>query len=509
MTKIKLLLFFMFCTVSLWAQNMHVVQFRELTNDLTANRHGTSKTDENGETAALIKIVTPETGFSFDGGSLGIVAVEQKTGEIWLYVPPRAQRLTISHSAFGVLRNYVYAVPIEGARTYEMLLDIGTGCYATITAPVAKSEVFIDNEFAGTVPVYNKYLNYGKHVIRVVNGKIEGTMEMYATSDKKFLNIDVEMKDMSALYGDVRVMVENNADIFFGGKKVGSGFWDTQLKEGSYVIETRKADHEDSKTSFTVKARQKNEIFAIAPTPYTGYLHVYTRPQLVLSTNQHGKLMDLSEQTPLLIGSHQFLFHKSGYVSQSREYSIARNQVIRDTVELQPIDYFKKFAFYFGAGYTLRELSGLSGIIGATYHNHDVQLNYTFGLSKSTLVNIYDASGNYQGRQSYKMNTIGVKYGYQILLTRKMAITPQVGYSANMLTANIEDGSITFADGASCKCVNIGVKFQMVPTKHIYLFAAPEFGIAMSKDKSYETVSTQAGFSMGGFAATVGLMATF
>ena len=58
------------------AQNMKVVGFAELVNDLTANRHGTSMTDENGETAALIKIVTPETGFSFDGGSLGIVAVE-------------------------------------------------------------------------------------------------------------------------------------------------------------------------------------------------------------------------------------------------------------------------------------------------------------------------------------------------------------------------------------------------------------------------------------------------
>ena len=212
------------------AQNMKVVGFNELVNDLTANRHGTSMTDDNGETAALIKIVTPETGFSFDGGSLGIVSVVQKPGEIWLYVPPRAQRLTISHRDFGVLRNYAYSVPIEGAKTYEMLLDIGTGCYATITAPVAKSKVYIDNNLVGTVPVYNKYLNYGKHVIRVVNDKLEGTVESVITSDKKSVNIDVEMTDMSHLYGDVRVLVENNADIIFGGEKVANGIWDTQLK---------------------------------------------------------------------------------------------------------------------------------------------------------------------------------------------------------------------------------------------------------------------------------------
>ena len=133
------------------------------------------------------------------------------------------QRLTISHAAFGVLRNYAYPVPVTGAKTYEMLLDIGTGVYATITTPVAKSEVYIDNEFAGTAPIYNKYLNYGKHVIQAINGKIEGTIEQYVTPDKKSLSIDVDMKDMSHLYGDVRVLVDNNADIFFQGKRVASG----------------------------------------------------------------------------------------------------------------------------------------------------------------------------------------------------------------------------------------------------------------------------------------------
>ena len=41
------------------AQNMKVVQFSELTNDLTANRYGTSKTDENGETGDSPLMVAP------------------------------------------------------------------------------------------------------------------------------------------------------------------------------------------------------------------------------------------------------------------------------------------------------------------------------------------------------------------------------------------------------------------------------------------------------------------
>ena len=60
------------------AQNpeISVASFRELETDLTANIAGTSKIDQNGQTAALIKVVTTERGFNFDAGVLGILATE-------------------------------------------------------------------------------------------------------------------------------------------------------------------------------------------------------------------------------------------------------------------------------------------------------------------------------------------------------------------------------------------------------------------------------------------------
>ena len=65
-------------TVNCWSQSqLSVANFRLLENDLTAQRQGTSKNDLNGRKAALIKISTLETGFSFDGGSLGVVEVPQ------------------------------------------------------------------------------------------------------------------------------------------------------------------------------------------------------------------------------------------------------------------------------------------------------------------------------------------------------------------------------------------------------------------------------------------------
>ena len=367
MRKLCTLLLFSVVSLTLTAQNMKVLEFRLLENDLTANIQGTSKVDQNGETAALIKIQTPERGFSFDGGMQGIVASEEHTGEIWLYVPRRAQKLIIQHQDYGVLRDYFYPVNIEGGKTYEMLIDIGTGRYASITSGVAKATIFIDGENCGLSPV-RKYLNYGRHTIKAVKDRFEGeTTATITTNDETKNLIHVEMKDMSALYGDVTVTVDNKADIFYNGENMGTGVWKTQLREGNYTIETRKANSEPAMTSFTVVAQQQNDIKANAPVPHTGWLHVYTRPRNVKISP-----INVSETQTLPVGTYQLEFTRKGFVTQNHEYTVKRNEVTHDTVTLQRVTYVKPIAFYFGGAFTLRSLSGVSGILGGVFYRHDV-----------------------------------------------------------------------------------------------------------------------------------------
>jgi len=102
-----------------------IKSFGLLEDDPTANTRGTAKYDQNGEVAALIKIKTTLKDFRFDGGSLGIVELEKKDGELWLYLPRRADKLKITHPSLGTLY-YSYPLSIVGGRTYEMILDVGT-----------------------------------------------------------------------------------------------------------------------------------------------------------------------------------------------------------------------------------------------------------------------------------------------------------------------------------------------------------------------------------------------
>lgn len=498
---------------SVWADGISVLGFRLLETDLTANTRGTEKRDMNGDKAALIKIVTPERGFLFNGGSLGIVGTEEKAAEIWLYVPPRAQKLTITHQVFGVLRDYYYPVSIQGGRTYEMLLDIGTGRYVTITTSQAKSDVTVDGEYLGKSPIYNRYMTYGRHAVFTQNGIYEALDTIIVTtSDAKATKVaNIEMRNMSDHYGEVVVNVENNADIWYNGHQVGTGSWSTQLREGSYTVETRKLDCDPIKTTFTVIPQKKNQIQAAPPAPHTGRLNIYTRPRNATALLNGIDPINLTELQTLPVGTYQLQFARKGYVGTTREYTIKHNLTTSDTVSLEKIKYIKPNAFYFGAGYTMRSLGGITALAGATYKNIDLQLSYTFGLGASDPVRWYSEDGNYTYLSSveYKRSTFAVKAGYQIELTERLGITPQLGYQIEQLSGKVTDGTNLYGDKAAASCISIGAKLVYAPIQRLYLFATPELSLGVSKDNNFTRIADASNISAGGFMVSIGAIFNF
>lgn len=506
----KYILFVLFSLFGLaaGAQTIKVESLSMLPNDLSANRVGTMKKDQNGETAALIKVVTSDKGFTFDGGSLGVVATEQHTGEIWVYVPRGSRKITIKHQYYGVLRDYYYPVSIEGGKTYEMLLDLGIGRYVTLSADLEKAKIYVDGEYCGESPI-KKYLTYGHHTFRAIKDRYEGeTTATITVGEEKMRMFHVDMHDMSRYFGDVLVSVDNNADIYFSGNLVGTGTWKTQLHEGSYTIETRKANSEPASTSFTVVAQRENKIVANPPIPHTGWLSIYTRPRNVRAICNGSWVFNLNDtQTSLPVGTYQMEFSRKGYETEYREYTVRRYETTRDTVTLQRVTYVKPVAFYFGGAFTARALSGISGILGAVYHRHDLQASYTFGLTESDVI-YWD--GDVNNGTKYAMNSLSLKYGYQFPLMRQLAITPQVGYSYHSLLAKeAQKGNTVYGDGATAHSLTIGAKLIFVPMQHVCLFVAPEYMLGISKDDYFTKISNATNVSANGFAVHGGLLVNF
>ncbi len=156
-----------FATGPLRAQSaLSVKAFKELANDLDA-RVNHPKTDANGEPAALIKMITTQRGFAFEGGMVGIVSTEEQVGEIWIYIPASLQRLTIKHPQLGVLRDYAFPINIKPATVYEMELISGTvevvvkpkmplTQWMVILSEPEQAMVYLNDELMGSTPFQRK-----------------------------------------------------------------------------------------------------------------------------------------------------------------------------------------------------------------------------------------------------------------------------------------------------------------------------------------------------------------
>lgn len=515
----KKLIFTTFMTIltiiSVYGQSMKVKDngFKLLERDLTANTVGTKRiSKQDGNVAALIKVVTTATDFNFDGGSYALVGdPEYHKGEIWIYVPARAQKITISHSKFGMMRDYYYPVPIEAGRTYEMLLDLGVGKYVTINTQTPGSLVFLDGDSLGVAPIYNTYVLYGKHKLSASNDKMEGTMDLNVVNDGHD-NTEVytiPMADQSRYFGKVNITTDRDAEIVLNGLVKGVGAWSGELREGDYVVETRKVNCDNEKTSFHVRAQSTNPVSAKSPTPHKGYLHLFTRPNY-LNISHHGSPIQKTEKIELPVGIQTLTFSQKGYHNMEVEYDIKHNETLSDTINLKRIQYLKKNGFYFGGSYVVGPFSGLAGHLGVTFFNIDAQLSYMFGMSKSNQVNFYNPNdGSFLCRNEYALNAFSAKIGYQFALATHFGIVPQVGLSSQTLKCNVIEGTQSKGDGAACTAMTLGAKFIYSPVQHFCLFAAPEYDFAMSKDKMFDVVANAADFSAGGFFCHLGILANF
>lgn len=212
------------------AQNkIQVTSFNRMETDVTA-RITAPQRDQNGEVCALIRIVTTEKDLMFEPDALGIVSRENKPGEIWLYIPRGARRISIMHDKFGVLRNYFYPDIIEKATVYEMEIQIGDGTQQTPTntntqlivmrPDPATADIYIDDEKVPTENgLFTATMKKGTHTYRVES-------PMYAP-EAGVIDLGSEQKIMSVTlkprfgYLEIFSLPEQDAKVFINNELAG------------------------------------------------------------------------------------------------------------------------------------------------------------------------------------------------------------------------------------------------------------------------------------------------
>ena len=217
-----LLLLSLFCSVS--AQQISVKSFRKLETDLDARVNEPLK-DQNGDWCAIIKVVTTQTGFYFDGGQLAIMKAVPKHGEIWLYVPWGLKRLTISHDKLGILRDYPLPTQTEKATVYEMVLT--TGKVITTVEETIDSQWLVINPEPTDASVYlnDLFVKSGTYQTKLKPGSYSYRVEapLYHTEAGKVEITDTKKEIVARLkpafgYVTVNTEPEKEAKVIIDGK---------------------------------------------------------------------------------------------------------------------------------------------------------------------------------------------------------------------------------------------------------------------------------------------------
>ena len=319
--------------------------------DLTAMQQGTQVLDQNGDKCALIKIQTTQTGFTYDVGSLGIQKTVQKTGEIWVYVPRGARKITIQHQKFGTLRDYSFPINIEAARTYILELETKlpeqsvdsqkknvTSQYVLFRLTPSNAIVELDGQTLETSDgTATKRMPFGTYKYKIQAPKYaykEGSITIDNPNAKHIVDISLHPQFVNMTF-----RVENNAEIWIDEVKQGKGECTVPLDFGTHEIVCKLPGHRNSSKEIAINGSHKNSTLQLdAPSPICGSLDINSKPADATVFIDGKEIGTTPLQKECLIGNHSVTIKKSGYVDFEKKLSVEEGKIINETYTLIPGD---------------------------------------------------------------------------------------------------------------------------------------------------------------------------
>lgn len=329
-----IIFFLIIGSIILRAQNISVTSFSPLPNDLTANTAGTEVKDQNGEKAALIRIQTTQTGFSFDAGMMGVVKTVQKTGEIWVYIPKGSKHITLRHQQLGT-REYTYPCAIEAARTYEMKLSTGTvqtivsqdagGNFLVMKVSPENASVYVDDKLQqnDSKGEYSIFLGYGEHTYRVESANCTSQSGLIVIGeDNSVVNVELE----STLATLTINCPTPDAKIFLNKQFKGNDSWTGSVSSGKYLIEVMKDGHRKIIDNVEIAEKEVKVVTLQALQPIYGMLKVNVKPigsEIKLDGKNIGVTPKIIKN--VIIGEHKLVVLAPNGKSISKTIEIKEN----------------------------------------------------------------------------------------------------------------------------------------------------------------------------------------
>ena len=334
------------------AQNIVVESFIHLETDLTANLDGTTVYDQNGEKCALIKVRSnpPAKGFTFDVGQLGIMKVEVKGAETWLYVPHGVRKISIQHEQLGFLDNYDLGMSVKKATTYQLTLRVGH-VKTIVEEEIAKqylsfqitpADAFLEvngNIWSLSDGYAAELLDYGKYEYRISAKDYHdevGIIELGA--EKKSIKVDLR-----PAYGWVEITAASpdiiGAKAYIDNSYVGTiPFKSEKLSSGEHTLRIANKMYKDYVNKIVIT---DNNVLSVSPILAQNFATVtFTTlegAEIWIDRERRGVT---SWTGRMEYGDHEIETKKASHHSQKKIYSISQSTDGGTISLLQPIPIY-------------------------------------------------------------------------------------------------------------------------------------------------------------------------
>lgn len=322
-----------------------VTSFKELPNDMTA-RVTDKKLDQNGDVAAIIKVVTPAQGFTADNGMLGIVDMKYDVGELWVYVPHGTIKLTLKHQKYGVLRDYYFDIPIKEATVYEMNIKIHGFQYGderdetpstqyfvmNYTPANIDAELYVDDVYypasGGSVSLK---LDRGEHTYRLQAPKYfteAGVVEILTDKVEKSVALRPTFTAVEFISAP-----ENGAEVYIDGEKIGTTpFIAKDMAFGDYTISVKHPYYLPSTQTIKVEENPEGMQVQVPLKSNSAYITVVPPDGAEITVNdQRESNFGANHRLRLLTGNYTIKATKDGHKSTVYDLQVVagNDQTIR------------------------------------------------------------------------------------------------------------------------------------------------------------------------------------
>ena len=210
--------------------------------------------------------------------------------------------------------------------TYSFEMAPAFGWLIITSKPENGATVMINNKKVGVTPYRSDTLASGEYEVTLLKDMYETETRTVNVRDKNEGEIEIHMK---ATFANIKVVTDNESDIYVDDTPRGKGTWTGRLGEGEHIVEARKTSHRNSIKKIDVVAGRNESVTVANPVPIYGALNLNSTPDEAFVYLDGVKI----GETPLiknnvLIGPHTLKFEKQGCAPLTKTITVAENQML-------------------------------------------------------------------------------------------------------------------------------------------------------------------------------------